>query len=316
MNVEVLNTAGIQLSANPSLMLSDDSIALIATIGWGTQGEIKAIFAFDGFRFNQVTPSGFNVTSAAFSNGVYVFINASFKQLPSKVFKFENGVATQVSPEFSVGQFKPLIENGTIVWSELTNPLMDTRKLFVYKNGQVTQLSSTAVNDARLANGKVVWTEGSNGIPSKVMENQNGQTLLVKAASNPIGLDVSGSFISFRENGEIGAAPALTLGAPITAVDLGLSASGKKLIDLSQGDVSVKISQWTSPSYTPGHVGFGFTSGDGLALNGISVQDNNGSVYPLSAWWASVIQPFSWQPVTVHIKKANRKVNVEWWFQG
>lgn len=316
-NIQVLNTAGIQLSANPLLMLDGNAIAFIATVGVGTQGAIKEIFSYDGFRFNQVTHGSVSVTSAALSNGVFAYVDASFKHLPSTVKKFENGVSSIISPSNGTGGYlNPIIENGTIVWTQLTSQFTDQRNLFVYKNGQVTQLSQSAINNPRMANGKILWTEGSNGLPSRVMQNVNGQTVQVKAAANPIGLDISGSYISFRENGTNGAAPALTLGSPVTAVDLGLSTSGKKRIDLSQGNVTVKISQFVNPGFNARHVGFGFTSGDGLALDGIRVQDVSGISYPLNGWWASVVQTFSWQPVTLEIKQANRKINIEWWYQG
>ncbi|MFT4924923.1 MAG: hypothetical protein ACI8WB_001013 [Phenylobacterium sp.] len=97
-------------------------------------------------------------------------------------------------------------------------------------------------------------------------------------------------------------------------VDLGVEASTTRLDLTKANNITVPGSGDLGP-WGPKGIAFGFSAGDGQALNGIQVLDTQGNSYPLSNWWTVVNLAAGATPVSLLIpEQPGRIIDVQWWY--
>ena len=311
---------GFQLSSfSKNITVADGKIV------WG---ESNTLLMWDGQNISQISPADQTRQSWASFDGDSVVWTGTTATTINQVFQYKDGVVTLLtdasnSPDGSKTNAR--VEEGVITYQRVTSFLGSAPdELYVIENGESVLLTSVSVNDAQVDDGKIYWTEGTAAdTPSSLFEHSNGVTTQIETDPGLIiGLEADNGYIIW--NTVAWPAPTMVvLASPVSddddndtvLVNLGGEHSVTTL-DLSE-DLTIEVSAWSAWTWTPGVIGFGFTSADQYPLDGVVAFDADGNSYDLSGYWSPMSLPFNWEPVQLTIPaQPGRSIRVQWWAAG
>jgi len=203
----------ISSGSTKSINMQGDQIAFNAYVN-----SENAVYHYANGSSQRISPVGMNVSWSDIDNGVIVWtgINTDGND---EVFKWENGTVTQITHNGDSGyrdKIDAQINGNQITWKVLTDQTRQVAELYVRENDTTILLSANVQGNTQImGEGKIIWTEGISGTPNSVHEYANGISEEIHTGLNPIGLDISGDYVSWRE-GMYPIDPYLTVAKEIT----------------------------------------------------------------------------------------------------
>ena len=286
--------------------------------------ESSSIFKWDGSSALQVSPIGQQVVGwPSFDGETVVWTARDSQSGRTEVFSENNGTVSQVTNDgpTQVGvKFDAIIGDGLISYQVATSSIGALPdQLFIIENGTARQLTEQVVNSVSIDAGKVVWTEGAAAdTPDALFEYIDGVTSEIDTGATRItGVDADDGFIIWNDIPDFPEPNELILATPNATepgdeINLG-SENTSTIINLDESRTLV-ASDWNYQNWTPTSLHFGFTSEDGMPLDGITVVGTDGVNHPLSSYWSTVREDFTGEPVSFTILAIpGRTIRIIWW---